>query len=282
MKKLKDYFESRWLVLAVTLTVVVVVLTHVPQELTPSQLQGSGLDKFLHAAAYGAIAFILVLSIKATFSVPWALLFLLVLLGIGSLDEITQPLVSRQASFGDLLANVFGILTVFSLSIIFRQRLQKLKTESASPLCFTAVVAFMAGALALPVALIPLKMLKGPGLPEKQKEASSFFYKTMNEFFEGSYNPEDGAVSDEALNMLNELGPESGGKCWLLIYDDWYSQQRQRKGYFFGPAFFPSGDMFEVEIERVGKRLVLKKFRRGDWDAAWQEMMKSSNPDTVN
>lgn len=278
MQKLNDYFEIRWLVLAVALTAIVLVLTHIPQELTPSQLQASGLDKFLHAAAYGAITLILVLSVKASFSLRSALLVLFLLLGVGSLDEITQPLVRRQASIGDLLANAVGILTVLLSSIAYRQQLQRLKVEPVSRLCFTAAVGFVAGVLMLPLTVIPLSMLRGPDLQEKQKEASSFFYRTMNELFQSTYNPEDGTVSKEALAILNERAPSLGGKCWLFIYDDWYSQQRQRKGYFFGPAFFPSGDMFEVEIERAGEGFVLKQFKPGNWESAWQEMMTNSEP----
>jgi VanZ family protein len=142
MQKLNNYFETKWLVLTATLTAIVLVLTHIPQELTPSQLQASGLDKLLHAASYGAITLLLVLSVKAFFSLRSALLVLFVLLAVGSVDEITQPLVRRQASFGDLLANAVGILTVLSLSIVCARRLQRLKVESVSRLCFTAAVAF--------------------------------------------------------------------------------------------------------------------------------------------
>ncbi|MHC4167511.1 MAG: VanZ family protein [Planctomycetota bacterium] len=273
MQKLNDYFEIKWLVLAATLTAIVLVLTHIPQELAPSQLQAGGLDKILHATAYGAITLLLVLSVKVSFSMRPALLVLFVLLGVGSLDEITQPLVRRQASFGDLLANAVGILAVLSLSIVCARRLQRLKVESVSRLCFTAAVAFFAGVLVLPVALVPLSMFIGPDLQEEQKEAYSFFYRTMHELFEGNYNSDKGTVSEEALLIFSEHGPRLGDKCQWFIYD---SLERQRKGYFFGPAFFPSGDMFVVRIERVGKRFTLKEFSPWDWEEAWMELLHSS------
>lgn len=277
MKKLKDHFDTKWLILAGTLTAIVMVLTHIPQELAPSQLQAGGLDKCLHAVAYGAITFLLVLSIKSSISPVSALLVLFVLLGIGSLDEITQPLVRRQASFGDLLANAIGIATILSLFIACKRQIQKLRSEPASPLCFAGAVGFVAGVLVLPLTVIPIGILKRPSLQEKQAEAYSFFYRTMNDVFEGRYDLKEDSVSREALEMLKERAPGLGGKCWLFIYDDWYSQQRQMKGYFFGPAFFPSGDMFEVEMERVDKHFMLKKFRPGKWESAWQEMMKNSD-----
>ena len=64
--KLKNYFDIKWLVLAVTFTATVIVLTHIPQRLMPSQMQESGVDKFLHFLAYGAITFLLILSVKSS------------------------------------------------------------------------------------------------------------------------------------------------------------------------------------------------------------------------
>ena len=55
MVKLHNYFDIKWLVLAFFSTTIVIVLTHIPQESMPSQIQQSGLDKFLHALAYGTI-----------------------------------------------------------------------------------------------------------------------------------------------------------------------------------------------------------------------------------
>ena len=43
MKKLNDYFEAKWLILAGALTAIVIVLTHIPQALAPSEFQGGGL-----------------------------------------------------------------------------------------------------------------------------------------------------------------------------------------------------------------------------------------------
>jgi hypothetical protein len=121
-------------------------------------------------------------------------------------------------------------------------------------------------------------MLKGTSLEKEQTAAYSFFYRTMHALFEGSYNPDRSAVSKEALQIFNEHGPRLGGKCQLFIYD---SPERQKKGYFFGPVFFPSGDMFVVRIERAGKRFVLKELSPWDWEEAWMELMHSSERDST-
>ena len=129
MLKLDNYFDIKWLVVAVTFTATVILLTHIPQEFMPSQLQKSGLDKFQHVVASGVITFLFIFSLKIS---PYMLLSLLVffaLLVIGMADEVTQPLVNRQASYADLAADVFGIVTVLLLSVVRKRRFQKTKTE---------------------------------------------------------------------------------------------------------------------------------------------------------
>lgn len=63
MLKLNNCFEIKWLVLAVTVTAIVILLTYIPQEFMPSQLQESGLDKLQYVVAYGAIMFLFILSL---------------------------------------------------------------------------------------------------------------------------------------------------------------------------------------------------------------------------
>lgn len=276
MLKLNNYFDIKWLVLAVIFTAAVIVLTHIPQEFMPSQMQKSGLDKFIHVLAYGTITFLLILSMKSSPSMHMALLVLLVLLTISIVDESTQPLVNRQASLTDLMADVTGIAVVLLLFIVGKHQFQKIKTEPVSRLFFTAVIAFIAGIMVIPITLFSLNKLNGPSLKQQQKEASYFFYRTMHELFEGNYNPEEGSVSQDALDTFKEYESRLGGKCQLYIYDDWYSQNRQKSGYFSGPVFFPSGDRFDVGIEQIGKHFVLKKLSPVDWEPVWMEKLFKS------
>ncbi len=278
MLKLNNYFDIKWLVLAVSFAATVLLLTHIPQELMPSQLQESGLDKLLHVVAYGVVTFLFILSVKSSFSLHSALLVLFALSAVGIVDEITQPLVSRQASLADLLANTIGIVAVLSLSIVCKHQLQKAKTESVSQLCFTAAVAFFAGILVVPATLISLNILKGPSL---QQEACYFFYRTMHELFEGNYNPEERSVSNNALETFKEYRSRLGDKCQFFLYNDWYNRNKQKTGYFGGQAFFPSGDTFYVVIVRIDERFVLKVFSPVDWELDWMESMDASKQHSI-
>ena len=95
MLKLDNYFDIKWLVLAVTFTTIVLLFTHIPQESIPSQLLESGLDKLYHVVAYGAITFLFILSLKSSPSVLSYLLLFFAIVAIGIADEVTQPLVNR-------------------------------------------------------------------------------------------------------------------------------------------------------------------------------------------
>ena len=129
MLKLNNYFDIKWLVFAVTFTAIVLVLTHIPQEFMPSQLQKSGLDKLQHIVAYGAITFLFILAIKNSPSLNLALFVFFAILAIGIVDEVTQPIVGRQASLADLAANVIGIAAGLLLSVVGKRRSKKTNTE---------------------------------------------------------------------------------------------------------------------------------------------------------
>jgi hypothetical protein len=276
MLKLDDYFDIKWFGLAIILTATVILLTHIPQELMPSQLQESGLDKILHVAAYAAIAFVLILSVKSPLSLHSAFLVLFVLSAIGAVDEITQSLTNRQTSFTDLVFDVIGIVAILLLSIVGKHQLQKTKTGPASQLYFTAVVAFFAGVLIVPVTLISLSMVTGPSLFQQQQAARYFFYSTMCKLFEGNHNPKEVSVSEDALKTFNEYESRLGGKCSLSIDRFPYNLTMQRAGYFTGQAFFPSGDQFSVVIVRTGERFVLEKFEPLGWDVIWTEVLNDT------
>jgi VanZ family protein len=117
MAKLKNHFDIKWLVLAVTFTSTVFIFTHIPQRLIPSQMQERGADKLLHFLVYGAITFLFIISLKSSLSMFSVFLLFFFILVIGIFDEITQPLVNRQASLADLLADITGVIVVLLLFI---------------------------------------------------------------------------------------------------------------------------------------------------------------------
>lgn len=129
MPKLNNYFDIKWLALAVTFTATVLILTHIPKEVMPSQLQENSPDKLYHVVAYGAITFLFILSLKNLPSMLSALLVFFALLAISIVDEVTQPFVNREASLTDLTANVIGIVTVLLFSMVSKRLFRNTKTE---------------------------------------------------------------------------------------------------------------------------------------------------------
>ena len=129
MPKFDSYFDIKWLVLTITSTATIILLTHIPKEAMPPQLQKQSHDKFHHVATYGVMTFLFILSLKVS-STPllFSLLFFAIL-AIGIVDEVTQPLVNRTASLVDIVANFIGIATVLLLSMVGKYRFQKNKTE---------------------------------------------------------------------------------------------------------------------------------------------------------
>jgi VanZ family protein len=245
--KLNNYFYIKRFIITATFIGVATILTHIPQETMPSQLQERGVDKILHFIAYGAMTFLLVISLKSMFSLRWALLVLLALSAIGVIDEITQSLVRRQTSSMDLLADVVGIVTVLLLSIACKPHLQNIKTGPASGLYFTAMISLIAGILVVPVASMSLTLLKG-SLFQRQQAARYFFYTTMCKLFEDDFDLEEGSLSEEALETFKKHKTQLEDKCKFVINNYPYNQSRQRTGYFTGLAVFPSGDLFSVVI----------------------------------
>jgi len=129
MLKLNNYFDIKRLVIALAFTTIVIVLTHIPQELMPSQLQKNDLDKLQHIVAYGIITFLFIFSLKSSPSLLSALLVFIVILVIGIADEITQPFVNRQASLSDLAADIIGIITALLLMVAGKRRFFQNKNQ---------------------------------------------------------------------------------------------------------------------------------------------------------
>lgn len=129
MPKLENYFNVKWLVIAVAFTAIILLLTHIPKEAMPPRLQENTYDKLHHVVAYGGITFLFILSLKVS-STPFLLsLLFFAILAIGIVDEVTQPLVNRTASLADVVANFIGIATVLLLSRVGKRRFRKTKTE---------------------------------------------------------------------------------------------------------------------------------------------------------
>ena len=135
MLKHSTYFNIKWLIIAVVFTAIVILLTHIPEDAMPPQLQVIGLDKLAHILAYGAITYLFVLSLRTCPTMLSASLLFFAILTVGAVDKFTQPLVNRTASLADWLANVIGIFTVLLFSIILKPGPQS--TLSKNPMTET-------------------------------------------------------------------------------------------------------------------------------------------------
>jgi len=119
--KISYRFHRRWFAAALLSLGVVLTATHIPQAAMPKFLQQSMLDKAEHFLSYGMVAALFLLSLpnRVRFTVP--AIGLLILAAIGIFDELTQPLVNRQASMGDYAADVIGILLACPILLVKRR-----------------------------------------------------------------------------------------------------------------------------------------------------------------
>lgn len=110
----------------------VITLTHIPQDILSRVLRADPFDKIEHVVAYGVVAVFLFLSLRRP--VPgWLFLAVLAALAvIGVLDEMTQPLVNRQASIIDYAADLVGV--ALACSVLLVRRLCDLWRRSAASL----------------------------------------------------------------------------------------------------------------------------------------------------
>jgi len=125
------------------------------------------------------------------------------------------------------------------------------------------VLAFIVGIVVGCGATVFLGVRLGLARSHQKREAVDFFYRTMNSLFQGTYNSEDGSISQQALDTFKEYQPRLGNKCQIFVVD--------RGGpYYDCVAFFPSGDFFNIVIHRKKGFWVLRELYHGDWDRFWR------------
>ena len=100
-------------------TVIVLLVTHIPQEIMPERLKVRDLDKIEHFVAYGTIILLFVLSLRDRFSLLSAAILFFATSALGAVDKLTQPLVNRTASPVDWLSDIVGISVVLLAFICF-------------------------------------------------------------------------------------------------------------------------------------------------------------------
>ena len=142
----------------------------------------------------------------------------------------------------------------------------------------TAVVSFVVGLLVASIGwCLVIEFRHSASKPvrvriRENKQATAFFYRTASALFEGTYNSEDGSISEHALNKFRKNASNSGNKCYAEIYDN-------ESGYHWGAVFFPSGDIFEVILMPHSEQgFVITEFAPMDWDNLWGFQLKRALP----
>jgi VanZ family protein len=100
--------------------VIVIGLTHIPQEVLSRVFRANPFDKVEHIVAYGVVAAFLFLSLRRPVHPVLFLAVLAALAVVGALDETTQPLVNRQASIIDYGADLVGVALASSVLLVRR------------------------------------------------------------------------------------------------------------------------------------------------------------------
>lgn len=91
-------------------SILLVVATHLPR--VPAFVRGPGADKWLHFAAYGCqtVLAMSVFHFTNRLVLKNAIFLIVLLVTFGAIDELTQPLFSRQAELWDWVADCAGIV----------------------------------------------------------------------------------------------------------------------------------------------------------------------------
>ena len=114
-------------------------------------------------------------------------------------------------------------------------------SRSSFRACLMAAIYFVGGFLCSPIVIGVWKAnFVTPAHRQQEKDAYSFFYRTMMELSKGNYDPESGLVREDALNDYKKYADQLGGMCQIHL-------ERDSADNFVGQAFFPSGDIFHTE-----------------------------------
>lgn len=113
-----------------------------------------------------------------------------------------------------------------------------------------------------------LMVVRGTSRGLREREAYSFFDTTMQSVFDDSCEPEPGLISPEALDAVEEYGLQRDGACYLLIL------QRHFGGMWHdGVVFFPSGNVFEVQLLTSAQGFRIAALTPVSWDRHWGRVL---------
>jgi hypothetical protein len=105
-----------------------------------------------------------------------------------------------------------------------------------------------------------------------RQEVIPFFYRTMRELFEGTYDPNDGYVKSVAVGQFSQYKSRLEPRCRLINV------------YFYDAAFasevlFPSGDRFAVAMIKGEKEWRLDSFGHIGSDPTYRDLRSGDKQD---
>jgi len=115
-------FYKKRLVLALFALIVLLFLTHIPDKSIPVDLNRFSSDKVVHVIAYGMLTALFILAIRPPRRWISYTGLLAVFLVIAALDERTQAYVGRTVSGIDWAANIVGVVTTITISLLLRRK----------------------------------------------------------------------------------------------------------------------------------------------------------------
>lgn len=110
-------------ILAILYLALVLTLTHLPRVGPLPDIPGK--DKTIHFIAYLLAAVLVLWGFLRRPDLTHAACFILGLLLLGAVDEITQPLVNRTCDLRDWLADAAGIIPGTILTFVFLAKSQR-------------------------------------------------------------------------------------------------------------------------------------------------------------
>ena len=128
--KLGTPLQRHRLLIAGVFTVLVLILTHIPQNYVTEKMALTNADKIVHTIAYGLMAVLLAGVFKMPLTLRKLFVLLVILCALGYVDEYTQQWVGRPFSIRDWLADIAGIS--LALAAYFVARRLKSKSSLAS------------------------------------------------------------------------------------------------------------------------------------------------------
>lgn len=117
---------------AILCTLGMLSLTHIPPRLIPGAFLFHVSDKVQHATMYALITMFFTFALRRPRRMGALLFISSALLLVGVADELTQPLVNRDADILDFLADLLGVLAALLICLLWDAVRSRMRTPVSS------------------------------------------------------------------------------------------------------------------------------------------------------